>query len=78
MATTDRRFENLRFSAAGPRQFDRVKLILALLGFAALVAWGIVDKPDRLSSDQPNGARLSAEQQAAYDGHGKWGGYMAR
>jgi len=81
MATTDRRFEQLSFGGAAAPQsaatVGPVRLILVAAGFAALIAWGILDQSDRHSrTDEP--APSGAPYQPLLDGHGKWGGYMSQ
>ena len=83
MATTEQRFEHVSFSAsaAAARRPSaaagaRFRLTLVLAGFAALVAWGILDQSNQRSGTDQPGASAATERQL-YDGRGKWGGYMS-
>jgi hypothetical protein len=87
MTTAKRRLDTLDLSPgailAGHGRGDsragaRYRLILALAGLAALVAWGLSHELSdaRSGGEQAGQAASAAARQPNYDGHGKWGGYM--
>lgn len=81
MSTTEQRLEHLRFNVAAshrpPAEASvRYSLILALVGVAALLAWGLLAGPSG-STQRPGPSAIAGDQQHFYDGHGKWSGYMA-
>lgn len=81
MAVTEQRLGHFRLGSreiptpARARQ-EGYRLIAVLVGFSALIAWGIIDQSDqRTSRDQVSSSATQIEG-PRYDGRGKWGGYL--
>ena len=54
----------------------RLRLLLAVAGLAALVAWGALSHVGRETSADGRGV-TSAQDAPRYDGRGKWTGYTS-
>ena len=67
---SDRRRERRRAEGA------RLRLVLAVAGLAALVAWGALSHIGIETSAAGRGA-TSAQDAPRYDGRGKWTGYTS-
>ena len=85
MTTAQREFEQpapaigaalYRRGARRTHERPRLRLLLAVAGLAALVAWGVLSHVGRESSADGRGA-TSAQDRPRYDGRGKWTGYTS-
>lgn len=84
MITVQREFEQpapavgalYRRGGGRMNQGARVRLLLAVTGLGALVAWGALS---HLGSETPTDSRgaTSAQDTSPYDGRGKWTGYTS-
>jgi hypothetical protein len=85
MTTAQREFEQTAASLGA--SFDRrgagrltegarLRLLLAVAGLAALVAWGALSHVGIEASTDARGA-TSAQEAPRYDGSGKWTGYTS-
>jgi hypothetical protein len=69
-AVFDRRDEGSSIRGA------RLRLVLAVAGLAALVAWGALSHVGTETAAEARGA-TSAQEAPRYDGRGKWTGYTS-
>lgn len=60
-----------------PIEGARLRLLLAVAGLAALVAWGAMSHVGSETSTDVRGA-TSAQEAPRYDGRGKWTGYTSQ
>jgi len=81
MQTAQRDFEQTARLAAGfrpgePADRPRLRLVLAVAGLTALVAWGVLDYASRAPS--ADAGAITSSDEARLDGRGKWTGYTIR
>jgi len=81
MQTAQRDFEQTaRLAAASDRRGGggdrpRLRLVLAVAGLAALVAWGVLSHAR--SGPPADAPGFTSSEQAPLDGRGKWTGYTS-
>lgn len=85
MTTAQREFERpapavgaalYRRGAGRTNEGARLRLLLAVAGLAALVAWGALSHVGSETSADGRGA-TSTQEAPRYDGRGKWTGYTS-